>query len=159
MRIGISVGEPVDGFFGLFGEAVHLASLLCAGAAPGTTLVSSHFYQLEGSREYQFKPLPDLVTATGGRVRKYRLEGRRPKVSLRREAVEPAQLAKRVPQLSPRQVEVLCLVAKGKTNQEIAELLFVSESTIATHLRNIFERTGAANRAEAASFGYVHHLL
>ena len=157
MRIGISVGEPVDGFFGLFGETVHLATLLCAGALPGTTLVSSHLYELEEIQEYQFKPLPDLVQGSR-RIRKYRLEGRRPQPSLRKGLTGWAQSPGGVPRLSPRQIEILGLVARGKTNQEIARLLVVSESTVATHLRNIFERTGVANRAEAATFGYLHHL-
>jgi len=60
--------------------------------------------------------------------------------------------------LSQREVEVLRCVAAGRTNQEISEDLFVSLNTVAYHLRNIFNKTGAANRTEAASFAHRHGL-
>ncbi|MBI9108693.1 MAG: hypothetical protein JEZ04_18250 [Spirochaetales bacterium] len=53
--------------------------------------------------------------------------------------------------LSPREKEVLELLVEGKTNIEIADLLFISLSTVKTHIRTIFEKTGAKNRLEAAS--------
>jgi NarL family two-component system response regulator LiaR len=56
-------------------------------------------------------------------------------------------------------VEVLRLIAAGRTNQEIAEDLVVSLSTVTTHVRNIFEKTEVANRAEAASYAYRHRLI
>jgi DNA-binding CsgD family transcriptional regulator len=61
--------------------------------------------------------------------------------------------------LSRREVEVLRLIAAGKTNQEIADLLVLSTSTVARHVTHIFVKTGAANRAEAASYGHRHGLL
>jgi DNA-binding NarL/FixJ family response regulator len=60
--------------------------------------------------------------------------------------------------LSEREVEVLRLVAAGKTNREIAELLVVSPATIAFHLKSILNKTGVANRTEAASFAHRHGL-
>jgi len=53
--------------------------------------------------------------------------------------------------LSPREEEVLELLVEGKTNIEIADLLFISLSTVKTHIRTIFDKTGAKNRLEAAS--------
>ena len=61
--------------------------------------------------------------------------------------------------LSEREVEVLRLVAAGKTNQEIATTLFRSPATVAIHVRNILGKTQAANRAEAAAFAVRHGLL
>jgi DNA-binding CsgD family transcriptional regulator len=61
--------------------------------------------------------------------------------------------------LSEREVEVLRLVAAGKTNQEIAEVLCRSPNTVAIHVRNILGKTQAANRAEAAAFAVRHGLL
>jgi DNA-binding CsgD family transcriptional regulator/tetratricopeptide (TPR) repeat protein len=61
--------------------------------------------------------------------------------------------------LSPRQVEVLRLIAAGKTNQEIAAELVISLHTVTRHVTHIFARTGASNRAEAASYGHRHHLI
>ncbi|WP_415901340.1 helix-turn-helix transcriptional regulator [Neptuniibacter sp. QD29_5] len=54
--------------------------------------------------------------------------------------------------LTKREVEVLQLVAKGKSNKEIARVLYRSENTIANHIHHILEKTGSANRAEAVAF-------
>jgi DNA-binding CsgD family transcriptional regulator len=54
-------------------------------------------------------------------------------------------------QLSPRQREILDLVAEGRTSKEIAVALGISESTVNWHLANVFERLGAASRAEAVA--------
>jgi DNA-binding CsgD family transcriptional regulator len=54
-------------------------------------------------------------------------------------------------QLSPRQREILDLVAEGRTSKEIAVTLGISESTVNWHLANAFERLGASSRAEAVA--------
>jgi DNA-binding CsgD family transcriptional regulator len=54
--------------------------------------------------------------------------------------------------LSPREIEVLRLLASGKSKQEIAETLFISRNTVSTHVRNILTKTGSANRTEAAAY-------
>jgi DNA-binding NarL/FixJ family response regulator len=63
--------------------------------------------------------------------------------------------------LSPREGEVLQLVAKGATNKEIGESLFISENTVKTHLQNIMEKLHLANRSQAAAYavekGLVQH--
>jgi DNA-binding CsgD family transcriptional regulator len=52
--------------------------------------------------------------------------------------------------LSPRELEVYDLLAQGRSNQEIARTLFISESTTKVHVRHIFEKLGVHSRAEAA---------
>ncbi len=52
--------------------------------------------------------------------------------------------------LSPREGEVLQLVAQGATNNKIADSLCISENTVKTHLRNIMEKLHLANRSQAA---------
>ena len=52
--------------------------------------------------------------------------------------------------LSPRELEVLSLVADGYSNKQIGERLFVTEQTVKFHLANIFRKMGARNRTEAA---------
>jgi DNA-binding CsgD family transcriptional regulator len=54
--------------------------------------------------------------------------------------------------LSPREVEVLRLLGAGRSNQQIADELVISLNTVLRHVSNIFDKTGAANRAEAATY-------
>lgn len=54
--------------------------------------------------------------------------------------------------LTQREVEVLKLVAAGKTNPEIPEELFISSRTVTTHISNILNKINAANRAETATY-------
>jgi DNA-binding CsgD family transcriptional regulator len=61
--------------------------------------------------------------------------------------------------LSPREVEVVRLIAAGKSNRGIAEELFLSEKTVARHLSNIFGKVGATSRAGVAAFAYDSGLL
>jgi DNA-binding NarL/FixJ family response regulator len=61
--------------------------------------------------------------------------------------------------LSPREVEVLRLVAAGKSNPEIAETLVLSEKTVARHLSNIFGKLDVGSRTAAAAFAYEHGLV
>lgn len=58
------------------------------------------------------------------------------------------------PELTPREREVLALVADGHTNREIAEALFVAEKTASVHVSNILAKLGAANRSEAAALAH-----
>lgn len=54
--------------------------------------------------------------------------------------------------LTPRERDVLCLIGDGSTNREIAEKLFVSESTVKTHVMHLFERLNLKNRAQLAIY-------
>jgi DNA-binding CsgD family transcriptional regulator/tetratricopeptide (TPR) repeat protein len=56
--------------------------------------------------------------------------------------------------LSRREIEVLRLVAIGKTNRDIADELFISEKTVARHLTNIFTKIGTESRTQAAAWAY-----
>ena len=53
--------------------------------------------------------------------------------------------------LTPREVEVLRLIAIGRTNADIATALAISLNTVATHVRSILAKTGSSNRTEAAA--------
>lgn len=59
-------------------------------------------------------------------------------------------------ELTPREAEVLRLVAEGQSNREIARTLFVSEATVKTHINRIFAKTGSRDRAQATRYAYTH---
>jgi DNA-binding NarL/FixJ family response regulator len=61
--------------------------------------------------------------------------------------------------LTPRESEVLQLVAQGATNKEIADSLFISENTVKTHLQNIMEKLHLANRSQAAAYAIKKGLV
>jgi DNA-binding CsgD family transcriptional regulator len=61
--------------------------------------------------------------------------------------------------LTEREVEVLRLVAAGKTNPEIAAHLVLSEKTVGRHLSNIFNKIDVTTRTAAAAFAYQHQLI
>jgi DNA-binding NarL/FixJ family response regulator len=59
-------------------------------------------------------------------------------------------------ELTPREAEVLRLIAAGQSNREIARTLFVSEATVKTHVNRIFAKTGSRDRAQATRYAYTH---
>jgi DNA-binding NarL/FixJ family response regulator len=61
--------------------------------------------------------------------------------------------------LTAREIEVLRLVAAGKTNRAVAEDLVISEKTVARHLSNIFDKLGVSSRAAATAYAYEHDLI
>jgi DNA-binding CsgD family transcriptional regulator len=61
--------------------------------------------------------------------------------------------------LTPRELQVLRLVATGKTNRMIAEQLKLSEKTIDRHVSNIFNKIDVASRAAATAYAYEHSLI
>ena len=70
----------------------------------------------------------------------------------------PASTAQRLG-LTPREQEVLPLVASGRTNRQIARALFISEKTVSVHVSNIMMKLGASNRGEAAAAAFTLDLV
>jgi DNA-binding CsgD family transcriptional regulator len=61
--------------------------------------------------------------------------------------------------LTSREIEVVALVAKGRSNREIAAALVISEHTVARHVQNIFAKLGVSSRTAASSYAYEHGLV
>jgi DNA-binding CsgD family transcriptional regulator len=61
--------------------------------------------------------------------------------------------------ITPRELEVLELIAAGLSNKEIAERVFVSENTVKTHLSRVFDKLGARRRTQAVQLGKELRLI
>lgn len=71
----------------------------------------------------------------------------------RQETVNPFR------ELTDREMEVLRLIASGKTNQEIAEILFLSEKTVKTHITNLFSKLHLTDRTQAAVYAWQEGII
>ena len=61
--------------------------------------------------------------------------------------------------ITRRELEILQLIAAGLSNREIAERIFVSENTVKTHSRRLFDKLNAKRRTQAVQFGKEHGLI
>ena len=79
---------------------------------------------------------------------------------------EPEPFARRPPAvtgndagLTPRELEVLRLVAAGRSNREIADTLFISVPTVKSHLSNMLGKLDLPSRSAATAYAHIHGLL
>jgi DNA-binding NarL/FixJ family response regulator len=70
-----------------------------------------------------------------------------------------ASLRRRLAELTPRELQVLRLIAEGYSNQEIAGLLVIAESTAKTHAERVLAKIGARDRAQAVVVAYQSGLM
>lgn len=72
-----------------------------------------------------------------------------------------ARLADRMirPSLTPRELDVLRLVSRGRTNKEMAVAMFISEETVKSHMKGLFQKLGVHDRAEAVGIALQRGLL
>jgi DNA-binding NarL/FixJ family response regulator len=71
-------------------------------------------------------------------------------------AVEAAAAGPEPDELTPREAEMLRLIAAGQSNREIARTLFVTEATVKTHVNRIFAKTGSRDRLQAIHYANAH---
>lgn len=149
-------------------DGIELTRRVRRGPAPPEVLVLTVFDEEErvlaalraGAAGYLLKgsPLERLVEAirevhAGGTV----IQPSLARLVLRRlqplEELEPPQ------RLTPREVEILQIVARGLSNREAAEVLGLSPSTVRTHLEHIYEKLEVGNRVEAVAEGIRQGLI
>jgi DNA-binding NarL/FixJ family response regulator len=71
---------------------------------------------------------------------------------------EPASAGRVPDRLTPREVDVLALIAQGLSNTEIAGRLFVSDSTVKTHINHLLAKTAMRDRAQLVAYAFRHRL-
>jgi DNA-binding CsgD family transcriptional regulator len=118
------------------------AAMLVARGAPGDRQRAVELLRtsLESARELGMRALEERAAA--------RLQ----------ELVETPSAPAASDELTPREIEVLRLIAIGRSNADIATALAISPNTVATHVRSILAKTGSANRTEAAAYAMRHNL-
>ena len=97
-----------------------------------------------------------LAAAAGQAVLDPAVQQRLLSAAVRAPAAVAAGPASADDDLTPREAEVLRLIAAGKSNREIARALFVSEATVKTHVNRIFAKTGSRDRGQAVHYAYQH---
>ena len=118
-----------------------------------------------GARGYILKDMPfdDLVgaidnIATGGAAISPGMAGKLFDVT--RQLLRHQELvAARKPTLTGREIEVLELVADGKTSRDIGDILFISENTVKNHIRNILDKLGLHSRNEAVLYAIRENII
>ncbi|MCK9984298.1 MAG: two-component system, NarL family, nitrate/nitrite response regulator NarL [Azoarcus sp.] len=85
------------------------------------------------------------------------VRGAPPKAST--EAAAPAVVASELNKLSPREREILVLVARGQSNKEIARTLDLAESTVKIHVQNVLRKLGLTSRVQAAVFAVEQGIV
>ena len=102
----------------------------------------------------------EAAAILGSEVRSGRLDRESVRVILDRVGQAQPRLRGELPAgLSPREVEVLALLARGHSNKRIGECLHVSESTVKNHVGSLYGKIGLRTRAGAALFAAEHNLL
>jgi len=110
-----------------------------------------------GAAGYLLKAAPREEIAAGIRSVAAGQSALSPQVAIR--LVERTRNQATPAPLSPRETEVLRLVAQGRANKQIATTLGIAESTVKTHLLSIFDKLGVTDRTRAATLALEHGLL
>jgi pimeloyl-ACP methyl ester carboxylesterase/DNA-binding CsgD family transcriptional regulator len=152
IRAGLHTGEVELLREGVTGIAVRIGARVAAEARPGEVLVSSTVKDLVAGSGLGFRDRGlHILKGIPGEWRLFAVESNEPAGS--------AVPVTRYPDgLSEREVQVLCLIARGRSNSEIAEELVLSVRTVEHHIARIYPKIGARGRADATSYALRHDL-
>jgi DNA-binding CsgD family transcriptional regulator len=145
VRAGLHTGEAdlVEGQLG--GDAFRVAARVMAQAAAGEVLVSTTVRDLVAGSEIPFQ---ELEAASVGPWQLYRVghagaDGVTP---------TPSASSRRTDPLTPREREVALLLARGLTNRQIGEELYLAEKTVKNYVSNVLAKLGMHRRSQAAAY-------
>jgi DNA-binding NarL/FixJ family response regulator len=130
---------------------LHLAEAIAQGAEGRSSAAAELNLALEIALELEARPLVDEIRALASRARLA--------LGVAAHEEKASVSADRALGLTRREVEVLRLVALGRTNRQIAEELFITEKTAEHHVSKILEKLDVKGRVEAAGVAYRHGLV
>lgn len=156
------VMSGIDALEKIHAVAPKAAVVLLTGSESEEDLVEA---VRNGARGYIVKDMPfdQLVVAinqvaSGGAAISPRMAGKVFDV-LRQLLLHRDLVGARKPTLTGREIEVLEMVADGKTSRQIGDLLFISENTVKNHIRNILDKLGLHTRNEAVLYAVRENLI
>jgi pimeloyl-ACP methyl ester carboxylesterase/DNA-binding CsgD family transcriptional regulator len=180
VRAGLHTGEVIVVRDGIIGVSVHLAVQVARQAAAGEVVVSNTVKDLVVGSGLDFQPLGDRVfPGLPGEWRLLRLVSEasavKPQTQVQQEEVAIAASSVHVESaadenavaghpparhgLTARELEVLRLLASGHSNRELGELLFISPTTAARHVANIYAKLGVESRSQATAYAHKHGFI
>jgi HD-GYP domain-containing protein (c-di-GMP phosphodiesterase class II) len=154
-ELAAQFGERLDGSgypHGLSGSAV---------SRPARVLAAAHLYQSLREPRPQREPHTRAASASRLRaeVRAGRLDGPAVEAVLSAAGHRASRRVAGPAGLTPREIDILALLARGHTNKEIANKLVITRKTVANHVEHIYAKIGVSTRAAAALFATRHGLL
>jgi DNA-binding CsgD family transcriptional regulator/tetratricopeptide (TPR) repeat protein len=138
----LAMNERIGAFAPLAHAHCDFADMLVSRAHPGDAAKASTHLSISGQSAASL----GLIALAGQIAR------------CRQRLIEPPSKAAVPDNLTVRELEVLRLIAIGRGNADIALVLEIGQSTVATHVHNILVKTGCANRTEAAAYAVRHGL-
>jgi HD-GYP domain-containing protein (c-di-GMP phosphodiesterase class II) len=137
---------------GVLGNAISPSARILAAADVYQALVSERSHRAALSRE-------DAAAELRREVRSKRLDGDAVSAVLRSAGHRVGKRRALQCDLTPREVDVLVLVARGLSNKEIGARLFIAPKTVGNHVEHIYAKVGVQNRAMASLFAMKHGLV
>jgi pimeloyl-ACP methyl ester carboxylesterase/DNA-binding CsgD family transcriptional regulator len=159
---GLHAGEcEIDRNGDLGGVALQLADRVFYRARSGEVVVSSTVRDLVAGSFLEFDELETrLLTGPESGLRLHRVvTGSRSSLDIAGEALSEIDAARPPAALSPREREVVTLVARGLTNRQAAEALSISPATVERHVANVLTKLSFHSRAQIAAWAVTHDLL
>ena len=159
MDINLPGFDGVEAVRRISASAPAIQMIVLTVAADDATIVDA---LMAGATGYVLKdaPMEDILLGVHAVLRgESLLSPRVARALVRRVRSERARPARPAAKLTDREREVLALLADGRENAEIAAALFISQNTVKSHVSNVLEKLGVANRVQAVVRAHMDGLL